>query len=81
MHDGKALQAGTSHYFGTDLPVRLILRSATEKIKNPIRIKLRGVFPPRLIGGIIMTHGDDNGLALPPAVAPIQAVIIPHCRA
>ena len=77
MHDGKALQAGTSHYFGDGFAKAFDI---TYKSKDNV-----DVYPhqtswgttTRLIGAIIMTHGDDNGLVLPPAVAPIQVVIVP----
>ncbi len=77
MHDGKALQAGTSHYFGDGFAKAFEIEFADKdnKLKNPHQTSW-GV-STRLIGGIIMTHGDNNGLVLPPAVAPIQVVIIP----
>lgn len=77
MHDGKALQAGTSHYFGDGFAkaFEIEFTDKDNKQKNPFQTSW-GV-STRLIGGIIMTHGDDNGLVLPPAVAPIQVVIIP----
>lgn len=77
MHDGKALQAGTSHYFGDGF-ARAFDITFTDKNNNltyPHQTSW-GV-STRLIGAIIMTHGDDNGLVLPPAVAPIQAIIVP----
>ena len=77
MHDGKALQAGTSHYFGDGFAKAFDI-TYTDK-ENTVQIPHQtswGV-TTRLIGAIIMTHGDDNGLVLPPAVAPIQVVIIP----
>jgi prolyl-tRNA synthetase len=77
MHDGKALQAGTSHYFGDGFAKAFGIQftGKDNKLQNPHQTSW-GV-STRLIGGIIMTHGDDNGLVLPPAVAPIQVVIIP----
>lgn len=77
MHDGKALQAGTSHYFGDGFAKAFDI-TYTDKnntVQNPHQTSW-GV-TTRLIGAIIMTHGDDNGLVLPPAVAPIQVVIVP----
>ena len=77
MHDGKALQAGTTHYFGDGF-ARAFDISFTDrenKIRTPHQTSW-GV-STRLIGAIIMAHGDDNGLMLPPAVAPIQVVIVP----
>ncbi len=77
MHDGKALQAGTSHYFGDGFAKAfdITYTDKENKIVHPFQTSW-GV-STRMIGGIIMTHGDDNGLVLPPAVAPIQVVIIP----
>lgn len=77
MHDGKALQAGTSHYFGDGFAKAFAIQYAGKdnQLKYPHQTSW-GV-TTRLIGAIIMTHGDDNGLVLPPAVAPIQAVIVP----
>ncbi|MCD7823193.1 MAG: proline--tRNA ligase [Oscillospiraceae bacterium] len=77
MHDGKALQAGTSHYFGDGFAKAFGI-TYTDK-NNSVKIPYQtswGV-TTRLIGAIIMTHGDDNGLVLPPAVAPVQVVIVP----
>jgi prolyl-tRNA synthetase len=77
MHDGKALQAGTSHYFGDGFAkafdIKFTARDNT--LKYPHQTSW-GV-STRSIGAIIMTHGDDNGLILPPRVAPIQVVIVP----
>ncbi len=77
MHDGKALQAGTSHFFGDGFARAFGIQFADQN--NQLRYPQQtswGV-TTRMIGGIIMTHGDDNGLVLPPAVAPIQVVIVP----
>ena len=77
MHDRKALQAGTSHYFGDGFckAFEIEFTDKTNKKTNPHQTSW-GV-STRLIGGIIMTHGDNNGLVLPPKVAPIQVVILP----
>ncbi|MBR2890467.1 MAG: proline--tRNA ligase [Oscillospiraceae bacterium] len=77
MHDRKALQAGTSHYFGDGFAKAFGIEftDKTNKRTNPHETSW-GV-STRLIGGIIMTHGDNNGLVLPPKVAPIQVVILP----
>ncbi len=77
MHDRKALQAGTSHYFGDGFAkaFEIEFTDKTNKKANPHQTSW-GV-TTRMIGAIIMAHGDDNGLCLPPAVAPIQAVIVP----
>ena len=77
MHDGQALQAGTSHYFGDGFAkafdIKFTGRDGT--IQYPHQTSW-GV-STRIIGAIIMTHGDNSGLVLPPAVAPIQVVIVP----
>ncbi len=77
MHDGKALQCGTTHYFGQGFSEAFGVKFADKdnKIKYPYQTSW-GV-STRLIGAIIMVHGDDNGLVLPPYVAPIQVVIVP----
>ena len=77
MHNGVALQGGTSHYFGDGFTkafgITFTGRDNTQK--NPYQTSW-GV-STRMIGAIIMCHGDDNGLVLPPGVAPIQVVILP----
>ncbi len=77
MHNGVALQGGTSHYFGDGFAKAfdITFTGRDNKICYPHQTSW-GV-STRMIGAIIMTHGDDNGLILPPAVAPIQVVIIP----
>ncbi len=77
MHDGKALQAATSHFFGDGFAraFDITFTSKDNKLEYPFQTSWGCT--TRMIGGIIMTHGDDNGLVLPPAVAPIQAVVIP----
>ena len=77
MHDGKALQSGTSHYFGDGF-ARAFEIEYTDKNNNAVYpFQTSWGTTTRLIGAVIMTHGDDNGLVLPPAIAPIQAVLIP----
>ncbi len=77
MHDGKSLQAGTSHFFGDGFAKSfdITYTDRDNRLKHPFQTSW-GV-STRLIGGIIMTHGDDDGLILPPAIAPIELVIIP----
>ena len=77
MQDGKALQSGTSHNFGTNFaePFEITYLSKDGKLEYCHETSW-GV-STRLIGAIIMTHGDERGLKLPPKVAPIQAVILP----
>ncbi|MDR0904034.1 MAG: proline--tRNA ligase [Ruminococcus sp.] len=77
MHDGKALQAGTSHYFGDGFAKAFEIQFTGRDNKLAYPHQTSWGVSTRLIGGIIMTHGDDNGLVLPPAIAPIQVVIIP----
>ena len=77
MHDGKALQGGTSHNFGCGFAEAFGIHFLdSDNTLKPAYQTSWGV-STRIIGGIIMTHGDDSGLVLPPAVAPIQVVIIP----
>ena len=77
MHDGKALQAGTSHYFGDGFAKAFDIKFTDKdnQIKNPHQTSWGS--STRMIGGVIMTHGDNSGLVLPPAIAPVQAVILP----
>ena len=77
MHDGKALQAGTPHYFGDGFAKAFGIQYQSKENKLEYPHQTSWGVTTRLIGAIIMTHGDNNGLVLPPAVAPIQAVIIP----
>ena len=77
MHDKKALQSGTSHYFGDGFPKAFDI-TYTDKdntLKYPHETSWG--LSTRLIGGLIMTHGDNNGLVLPPKIAPTQVVVIP----
>ncbi|MCH5199482.1 MAG: proline--tRNA ligase [Oscillospiraceae bacterium] len=77
MHDGKALQAGTSHYFGDGFAKAFDITYTSKENKQEYVYETSWGVTTRLIGAIIMSHGDDNGLVLPPAVAPIQVVILP----
>ncbi len=77
MHDGKALQAGTSHYFGDGFAKAFDIKFTDKENKLQYPHQTSWGTTTRMIGEIIMTHGDNNGLVLPPAVAPIQVVIIP----
>ena len=77
MHDGKALQGGTSHNFGDGFcrafDIQYLDKDNTLKYCHQTSWGVS----TRIIGGIIMTHGDDRGLVLPPAVAPVQVIIVP----
>ena len=77
MHDRKALQAGTSHYFGDGFAKAfdITFTGKDNQLHHPHQTSW-GV-STRMIGGIIMTHGDNNGLVLPPRVAPIQVIVVP----
>jgi len=77
MHDGKALQSGTSHNFGDGFARAFDIQFTDKdnKLKYPFQTSWGST--TRLIGAIIMVHGDDNGLVLPPRVAPVQVVIVP----
>ena len=77
MHDGKALQSGTSHNFGDGFAKAFDIQFTDKDntLKYPFQTSWGST--TRLIGAIIMVHGDDNGLVLPPKVAPVQAVIVP----
>lgn len=77
MHDGKALQSGTSHYFGDGFARAFNIQYTDRDNKLRFCHQTSWGVSTRLIGGIIMTHGDDSGLVLPPAIAPIQVMIIP----
>ena len=77
MHDRKALQGGTSHYFGDGFAraFDITFTGKDNQLHHPFQTSW-GV-STRMIAGIIMVHGDDNGLVLPPKVAPTQVVVIP----
>ena len=77
MHDRKALQSGTSHYFGTGFAEAFDI-SFTDKENKPTHPhQTSWGLSTRIIGGIIMTHGDNNGLVLPPKIAPLQVIVLP----
>ncbi len=77
MYDGIALQNGTSHYFGQIFTKAFNIEflDKNNKLQNPYQTSWGS--STRMIGSIIMTHGDDNGLVLPPKIAPIKVIIIP----
>ena len=77
MHDGKALQGGTSHNFGDGFARAFGIQYLDRDNKLKYCHQTSWGVSTRIIGGIIMTHGDNNGLVLPSAVAPIQVVIVP----
>ncbi len=77
MHDGKTLQSGTSHYLGTGFTKAFGVNFLGRQNKLEAPHQTSWGVSTRLIGAVIMVHGDDNGLVLPPRVAPIQVVIVP----
>ena len=77
MHDHKALQSGTSHYFGDGFTraFNISFSDKTNQLSYPHQTSWG--MSTRIIGGLIMTHGDNSGLVLPPEVAPIQVIVLP----
>jgi prolyl-tRNA synthetase len=80
MRDGKALQAGTSHYLGTNFARAFGIQYADQSGNLELCHTTSWGMSTRMIGGVIMTHGDDKGLVLPPRLAPYQAVVVPIGR-
>lgn len=80
MRDGKALQAGTSHYMGTNFASAFGIRYAAADGRDTLCHTTSWGMSTRMLGGIVMTHGDDRGLVLPPRLAPYQVVIVPIMR-
>ena len=77
MHDGKALQSGTSHNFGDGFAKAFGIQYTDKENKLQYAHQTSWGMSTRLIGGLIMVHSDNNGLVLPPNIAPIQIVILP----
>ncbi len=77
MHDGKALQSGTSHNFGDGFARAFGIQYADRDNKLQYAYQTSWGMTTRLIGAIIMVHGDDDGLVLPPKIAPVQVMVIP----
>jgi prolyl-tRNA synthetase len=77
MQDGRALQAGTSHFLGQNFAKAFDVKFATKEGKQEHVWATSWGVSTRLMGALIMTHSDDNGLVLPPKLAPIQVVIVP----
>jgi prolyl-tRNA synthetase len=80
MRDGRALQAGTSHFMGTNFAAAFGITYTGESGSAELCHTTSWGMSTRMIGGLIMTHGDDKGLVLPPALAPYQVVIVPIGR-
>lgn len=77
MHDHKALQSGTSHYFGDGFTRAFNITFTDKENKLCYPHQTSWGMSTRVIGGIIMTHGDNSGLVLPPNIAPIQVIVVP----
>ena len=77
MHDGKSLQSGTSHYLGQNFSKAFDIKFTDKDGTQKYGYTMSFGVSTRLIGAIIMTHGDNRGLVLPPVVAPVQVVIVP----
>ena len=77
MHDGKALQSGTSHNFGDGFAKAFGIQYTDKENKLQYVHQTSWGTTTRLIGAIIMVHGDDSGLVLPPKVAPVQVMVVP----
>ncbi|HEA30517.1 MAG TPA: proline--tRNA ligase [Leeuwenhoekiella sp.] len=80
MQDGKALQAGTSHFLGQNFAKAFDVKFASKEGKQEYVWATSWGVSTRLMGALVMTHSDDNGLVLPPNLAPIQVVIVPIYR-
>jgi prolyl-tRNA synthetase len=80
MKDNKALQAGTSHFLGQNFSKQFDLRFQSEAGQEEYAWNTSWGVSTRLVGGLVMTHGDDQGVVVPPRLAPVQAVIVPILR-
>jgi len=77
MQDNKALQAGTSHFLGQNFAKQFDLKFQSVEGKEEFAYNTSWGVSTRLVGGMVMTHGDDDGLVVPPRLAPVQVVIVP----
>jgi prolyl-tRNA synthetase len=80
MRDGKALQSGTSHYLGTNFAKAFGIQFSDDAGRLQLCHTTSWGMSTRLVGGVILTHGDDQGLVLPPKLAPYQVVLVPIAR-
>jgi prolyl-tRNA synthetase len=80
MQDNRALQAGTSHFLGQNFARQFDLKFQSEAGQEEYAWNTSWGVSTRLVGGMVMTHGDDDGLIVPPRLAPVQAVIVPILR-
>ena len=77
MQDNKALQAGTSHFLGQNFAKQFDLKFQSEEGQEEYAWNTSWGVSTRLVGGLVMSHGDDNGLVIPPRLAPVQVVVVP----
>src|SRR5260370_42483558 len=77
MQDGKALQAGTSHFLGQNFAKAFDVQFQNQQGQREYAWATSWGVSTRLVGGVVMTHGDDQGLVVPPRLAPIHGVIVP----
>jgi len=80
MQDNKALQAGTSHFLGQNFARQFDLKFQSEAGQEEYAWNTSWGVSTRMVGGLVMTHGDDNGVVLPPRLAPVQVVVVPILR-
>ncbi len=80
MKDGKALQSGTSHFLGQNFSKAFDIKFLDENNEQQFAWTTSWGLSTRMVGAVVMTHGDDQGLVLPPRLAPIQVVIVPIWR-
>lgn len=80
MQDNKALQAGTSHFLGQNFARQFDLKFQSEEGREEYAWNTSWGVSTRMVGGLVMTHGDDNGVVLPPRLAPQQVVVVPILR-
>jgi prolyl-tRNA synthetase len=80
MQDNKALQAGTSHFLGQNFAKQFDLKFQSEEGKEEYAWNTSWGVSTRLVGGMVLTHGDDVGVVVPPRLAPVQVVVVPISR-
>src|SRR5207245_9230126 len=80
MRDGLALQMGTSHYFGQNFARAYDISFSNKANERELCYSTSWGISTRLVGAIVMAHGDDSGLLVPPKVAPVQVVVVPIFR-
>jgi prolyl-tRNA synthetase len=80
MRDGMALQMGTSHYFGQNFARAYEISFSNKDNERELCYSTSWGMSTRLVGAVVMAHGDDSGLILPPAIAPVQVVVVPIFR-